>query len=828
MNRAGQRICLNMIVRNEAPVIRRCLDSVMPLIDHWVIVDTGSTDGTQDIVREHLAGKPGTLHERPWIDFAHNRSEALDLAAGHGDYFLVIDADEVLDIDADFALPALEADSYNVEMDYSGCLYLRRTLLRAALPWRYAGVLHEYAVCDEARTEAFLPGLRTKPHRDGARARDPSTYKRDALLLEKALLDAPDDPRYTFYLAQSYRDAGDLELAIRHYRRRLELQGWQEEIFYSRYQIALARERLQHPWPDVMEEYLAAWQMMPDRAGPLYRIGVHYQGLGQYALANLYLRRAMEIPAPGPHRLFVEQTIYDLLLPLEYAVSCFYVGDHASSIRTNNALLASERTPPEMIDQIVRNRRFSVDATVPVQPAEREGGPLHVLVDVDRDEPAVDDLVDSLGRQKGSRFRAVFFGREAARLGARLPLEDGRFRVVADWDEAVRAIVSPADPVLVLPVGRTLADDGVLARIRAIFDDPACCLAYAQHRRGDGALGGAQPAADAADFTARLAELADGEPVAMRRSLIPDKEEPAGQEGAFRSAGFAGTRFLDDIWLTRVPMGGVRQAVAAPGLAGALPKISCLMVTYDRLALAKRAIRSWAAQSWPASELVIVTDGADRFRNALAAYAADLGVDGLRLVQADGRDLTLGKLRNLSLAEAKGDWICQWDDDDFSHPERLATQAAFMADRKAGASLFTDHLQYFEDQRTLCWTDWTGGGRIEGVAGLAPGTLMMTREIGLTYPEEGPNARQGEDSVLLEALSSAVELAPLSGAGHLYLYQYHGRNTFSRDHHHRLSAFRTSVEHLRAHAGLVRETARHCGIARPCFAVGGEGVAFAL
>jgi len=70
-----------MIVRNEAHVIRRCLDSVMPLIDTWVIVDTGSTDGTQKIVREHLAAIPGELLERPWVNFAHNRTEAVVLAA---------------------------------------------------------------------------------------------------------------------------------------------------------------------------------------------------------------------------------------------------------------------------------------------------------------------------------------------------------------------------------------------------------------------------------------------------------------------------------------------------------------------------------------------------------------------------------------------------------------------------------------------------------------------------------------------------------------------------------------------------------------------------
>lgn len=58
-----------MIVRNEAAVVRRCLASVKHLIDYWVIIDTGSDDGTQQIIREFLQEIPGELHERPWIDF---------------------------------------------------------------------------------------------------------------------------------------------------------------------------------------------------------------------------------------------------------------------------------------------------------------------------------------------------------------------------------------------------------------------------------------------------------------------------------------------------------------------------------------------------------------------------------------------------------------------------------------------------------------------------------------------------------------------------------------------------------------------------------------
>ena len=111
-----QTVCLCMIVKNEAPVIARCLDSVRPIITHWVIVDTGSTDGTQDIIRDHLRGLPGTLYERPWKDFAFNRSEALELARPHGDFSLIIDADDALELPEGYRLPPLLDDCYMIQI----------------------------------------------------------------------------------------------------------------------------------------------------------------------------------------------------------------------------------------------------------------------------------------------------------------------------------------------------------------------------------------------------------------------------------------------------------------------------------------------------------------------------------------------------------------------------------------------------------------------------------------------------------------------------------------------------------------------------------------
>ncbi len=360
MDGREQTVCLNMIVKNEAHVIRRCLASARPLIDAWVIADTGSTDGTQEIIREAMAGIPGVLLERPWVDFAHNRTEVLEAARGRCDYHLMIDADEEFTIDEGFVMPLLSADSYNIEVRYGEISYHRRQLVRSAWP----GVMW---VCSTntspatRRREATLSGVRTVVRHEGARSRDPLTYRRDALALERALLDEPDDSRYVFYLAQSYRDAGEPELAIRQYRRRAVMGGWRDEVWFSLYWIAQLEAQLGRPWPEVMASYMAAFQYLPERAEPLYRIAMHHQSKREFHAAKGFFEWARKIPAPGPTGLFVDRTIYDYLLDLEYAVCCFHTGDHHQAIGVNSGLLAEGKLPPHLIARVTENRQFSVN-----------------------------------------------------------------------------------------------------------------------------------------------------------------------------------------------------------------------------------------------------------------------------------------------------------------------------------------------------------------------------------------------------------------------------------------------------------------------------------
>lgn len=534
----SQTICLNMIVKNEAPVIRRCLDSLAGFIDSWVIVDTGSTDGTQQIVREHLAHLPGELIERPWLDFAHNRTEALALARGRADYVLVIDADEVLSFESGFSRPVLDRDAYHFAIRTGGVSYFKIQLIDNSLPWSYQGVLHEFISSAEARTEAVLPGVTTLRFPDGARARDPLTYRRDALTLERALLDEPDNARYVFYLAQSYRDAGEPELAIRWYRRRIELGGWLEEVWYSEYQIAEIRQKRGDPWPEVLDAYLEAHRTKPDRAGPLYKIGMHYQALQHHTLAHVFLAQAMRIPFPAKDVLFIEHAIYRFMLPLEYAIAAYYCGDDVAALETNNRLLLDPDLPPEVVLRAEANRVFSLDRLRPkLSSAADEARRVVVIVAVRDCGPWLDDCIESLLEQSFANFLAVFVD-DGSRDDAagKLP-EDERFvwqrhdrplGLLRAMSDALAAHAAADDLVLCLDGRDALDGAGALRTAVQSLAERGSEALYGQHVFSTGQRGVAVPVARPEAFR-RLPDLRPPiEPIVVRARHIPRAEALVG------------------------------------------------------------------------------------------------------------------------------------------------------------------------------------------------------------------------------------------------------------------------------------------------------------
>lgn len=321
---AKQTICLNMIVKDEEGYIERCLHSVAPFIDYWVIVDTGSTDNTKSLIRSILSDIPGELHEREWKNFAHNRNEALVLAKDKSDYILFMDGDDWLEYETGFCLPDLVQDCYYFHVGSQHFTLLRTHLVKSNLAWKWTGVLHEYISLLGRYTYGTIDNLY---YRLGWKPDEEDKFIDRIDILLQALKEEPGDARYTFYLAESYKDSGDPANAIEWYQKRVDIGGWREEVFWSLLQIAKMHKLLGHDENSVIDSFNKAFRHSPHRPEPIYYLAEYYNDIGRYDLAysTLQLRKYHKF-ATSRDLLFYEKWIDSWGLAYQHLRSAFYLG----------------------------------------------------------------------------------------------------------------------------------------------------------------------------------------------------------------------------------------------------------------------------------------------------------------------------------------------------------------------------------------------------------------------------------------------------------------------------------------------------------------------
>ena len=335
------KICLNMIVKNEERVLPRLFRSLKDYIDYYVIVDTGSTDGTIELIRRELSGYgiEGEVHERPWLNFGVNRQQALELAlaADQADWLLFIDADEELGVSDPRFYEQLEPGvSYDLEKHQGDVRYAAHHLVNVrSARYRWQGPVHNYLVCVEGverrklRKDVWI----VYHHAQGAKSHGVTQvqkFLRDAALLQDELSRNPDDARSQFYLAQSYRDAGRLEQALAAYKQRASMDnGWSEEQFMAQLEAGRLAIRLEHAEAVVVGELLAAYRLRPTRAEPLFELARYFRTRESYAMATLFAKAGVQTPRPDD-RLFVVDSVYAWQLLDELAVAAFWTGDYTA------------------------------------------------------------------------------------------------------------------------------------------------------------------------------------------------------------------------------------------------------------------------------------------------------------------------------------------------------------------------------------------------------------------------------------------------------------------------------------------------------------------
>lgn len=353
----GNLLTLSMIVKDEAATLARTLRSAKPFVDRWVILDTGSTDGTQEVIRREMAPVSGELFEEPFVDFATTRNRGLDLAGEATEFVLWLDADDELEngkalrafLERERAARGPDREAYFVRVAL-GIQFDSPRILRSRAGWRFRGVVHEVLVHEDRPPPSHrVPEALIRHHRDEvSAARSKKRWERDVGLLGQALAKDPGDTRAAFYLAETWLWLGRYEQAEAAFARRIAMGGWAEEIFESYMGIARCGAGRNLPWPEVLSRWLDAHLAAPHRAEPLHAIAMHHDTRKEHALTYLYARRGYDLPLPARDRLFVDEEVYawkmaDLVASSAYFLGEFSVGEAAAEkavkARPNDARL---------------------------------------------------------------------------------------------------------------------------------------------------------------------------------------------------------------------------------------------------------------------------------------------------------------------------------------------------------------------------------------------------------------------------------------------------------------------------------------------------------
>jgi len=366
-----QRIILNLISNEDDPkIVQRCLRSIKPFLDAWVICDNGSTQEVRDEMLACLGGIPGVLSCVPWVDFGTNKTQALELALQYatdrfpGDecYVFLIDCDEEFVSSDGYLLPNLNnGDMFGFRMITEGVVYPRPNLLNLKRKWWFDGPMHEKLSHDgDAPSLSVLEGAHILVRQDGKRSKDLGKYWKDAETLRVAFEKDP-RPRYKFYQAQALRGARLYVDALEAYCDYIAIADDYNEKWYSLLQSGRIMDECGNFPPEKVEHtFLCAYEMKPRRKEALASLAIHWRNRNKPNLALWASERALGLQQDSNDIFFLE-TFWDFLLLEEVSRNAFAVGEYAKCANACRELLKRKGLSYEEIKRIEANLK-SVEA----------------------------------------------------------------------------------------------------------------------------------------------------------------------------------------------------------------------------------------------------------------------------------------------------------------------------------------------------------------------------------------------------------------------------------------------------------------------------------
>lgn len=338
------RISACLIVRDEIEELGACLDSLERAVDEIVIVDTGSTDGTVELVERRAT----RFAQRAWTDdFAAARNASLELA--QGEWILIIDADEQLVGELAQLRKAIAEPhglAYQLEQrndlgnGATGSMFTTR-LFRRLPEIRYVGRVHEHVGDGIAALMARDPAWQVgrvegvvlahagyRPEVVTARGKG----ERNARLLELDLAQHPDDYYLHYKLYQARGGGSELlfrsaELLEAMDEAALRTAGVADEIL-----TAAALEWLEIGDHARVERACRTALVVGRHSATLVVLGRALLAMGRAGEARALLREALVSPAAA-HGFHIDLRAFERVARLALIQAHLATGDAAAALR---------------------------------------------------------------------------------------------------------------------------------------------------------------------------------------------------------------------------------------------------------------------------------------------------------------------------------------------------------------------------------------------------------------------------------------------------------------------------------------------------------------
>jgi glycosyltransferase involved in cell wall biosynthesis len=326
-------VSLCMIVKDEENTLQRCLNSVQALTDEIIIVDTGSTDRTEEIAA-HFTDK---IYEFPWTsDFSAARNFSYEKATM--DYILWLDADDIVLPQDSVKFQALKRGlssdvdavmmQYHTAFDNQGNVlfsYPRERLVKRVRGYRWSEPVHEFLEISGTVIRSDICITHAKPTQNKSSDRNLEIYRH--WLTGGNVL----SPRGMYYLARELGDHGKLEEAASLFQKFLNSQkGWVEDNITACGELAKCYQQKGDD-SSVLPALFRSFSYDTPRAEICCQIGYYFKLHEDYRQAAFWFNLCLNLKKPESPRGFFQKDCWGYIPSIECAVCWDYLADYTKA-----------------------------------------------------------------------------------------------------------------------------------------------------------------------------------------------------------------------------------------------------------------------------------------------------------------------------------------------------------------------------------------------------------------------------------------------------------------------------------------------------------------